>query len=174
MASASAPAHPDTHDAHAHAHAQGHARPVLQTGHIGLNVSDLRRSRDFYARAFGFDVAHESYEPGRAFAFLADAGGRLVLTLWQQSGGRFDVARPGLHHLSFQAEGIDAVRGIEQRLREDGVKFLYDGVVPHAEGADSGGIFFEDPDGIRLEVYAPAGAAGHEAPTQGAPSCGFF
>jgi catechol 2,3-dioxygenase-like lactoylglutathione lyase family enzyme len=159
---------------HAHPAAAETDHAPLQTGHIGLNVSDLGRSRDFYTRAFGFRVVNESSEPGRAFAFLADGDGRLVLTLWQQSAGRFDAARPGLHHLSFQADGIDAVRAIERRLREDGVKFLYDGVVPHAEGADSGGIFFEDPDGIRLEVYAPSGAASHEAPTKGAPSCGFF
>ncbi|HLA74470.1 MAG TPA: VOC family protein, partial [Gammaproteobacteria bacterium] len=34
--------------------------------------------------------------------------------------------------------------------------------------------FFEDPDGIRLEIYAPSGAAGCQAPMPGAPSCGFF
>ena len=33
---------------------------------------------------------------------------------------------------------------------------------------------FEDPDGIRLEIYAPTGAGDHAAPTPGAPSCGFF
>ena len=151
-----------------------HAHAPLQTGHVGLNVSDLSRSRDFYRRAFGFAVVHESAEPGREFVFLGDGAGRLVLTLWRQSHGRFEKARPGLHHLSFQAADADAVRTIERRLREDGVRFLYDGVVPHAEGADSGGIFFEDPDGIRLEVYSPTGASGHEAPTKGAPSCGFF
>ena len=160
--------------AHAHPNTTETVHPPLQTGHIGLNVSNLSRSRDFYTRAFGFVVAHESSEAGREFAFLAHGGGRLVLTLWQQSAGRFDAVLPGLHHLSFQAGGIDAVRAIERRLRADGVKFLYEGVVPHAEGADSGGVFFEDPDGIRLEVYAPSGAAGHEAPTKGAPSCGFF
>lgn len=40
---------------------------------------------------------------------------------------------------------------------------------PHAEGAQSGGVFFEDPDGIRLEIYAPNGAGDQTAPTPGAP-----
>lgn len=152
----------------------GPSHPAPHTGHVGLNVSDLGRSRDFYRRTFGFHVTHESTEAGREFTFLADGSGKLVLTLWRQGDGRFDRSRPGLHHLSFQVSGPQDVRAIEQRLRDDGVKFLYDGVVPHAEGADSGGIFFEDPDGIRLEVYSPTGAAGHAAPTPGAPSCGFF
>jgi lactoylglutathione lyase len=150
-----------------------HADGTLQTGHVGLNVSDLARSRAFYQRAFGFTVVGGSDEPGREYAFLGDGGGRLVLTLWRQSRGRFDHARPGLHHLSFQAADAEAVRAIERRLRADGVPFLYESVVPHAEGAESGGIFFEDPDGIRLEIYTGAGVHG-TAPSKDAPTCGFF
>ncbi|MCC6175678.1 MAG: VOC family protein [Chloroflexi bacterium] len=143
------------------------------TGHIGLNVSELDRSRAFYERVFGFDILGESQQDGRRFVFLAKEG-KLVLTLWEQAEGRFDAGRPGLHHLSFQVESIDQVRAAERTLRELGAAFAHDGIVPHAEGADSGGIFFEDPDGIRLEIYAPTGAAGNPAPTSGAPTCGFF
>ena len=49
-----------------------------------------------------------------------------------------------------------------------------DGVVAHGEGAASGGIFFTDPDGIRLEIYAPGGAESAPAPSGAAPTCGFF
>jgi hypothetical protein len=35
-------------------------------------------------------------------------------------------------------------------------------------------VFFTDPDGIRLEVYAPTGADVIAAPVSGAPTCGFF
>jgi catechol 2,3-dioxygenase-like lactoylglutathione lyase family enzyme len=146
---------------------------VFQTGHIGLNVTDLDRSSAFYQRVFGLDVLRESQQAGRRFAFLAKDG-VLVLTLWQQSEGRFDAGRPGLHHLSFQVEDIDQVRAAERTLRELGATFAYDGVVPHAEGADSGGIFFEDPDGVRLEIFTASGAGEHAAPVADAPTCGFF
>lgn len=122
---------------------------------------------------FGFDLLGEGQEAGREFAFLAH-GGTLMVTLWQQSDGRFDKTRPGLHHLSFQVPSIEEVRAYEQRLRDLGAHFLYNTVVPHSEGAASGGVFFEDPDGIRLEIYSPSGADVHSAPTPGAPSCGFF
>jgi lactoylglutathione lyase len=144
-----------------------------RTGHVGLNVADLGRSRRFYEAAFGFRSLLESDEPERRFVFLGD-GDHLVLTLWQQSGGRFDRARPGLHHLSFQVDSVEEVRDYERRLRELGATFLHDGVVAHAEGAASGGVFFEDPDGIRLEIFTAAGVAGHRAPTGNAPTCGFF
>ncbi len=147
--------------------------PTVQTGHIGLNVSDIERSKQFYQQVFGFEVLGESQEVGRQFVFLGQDG-TPVLTLWQQSEGRFATHQPGLHHLSFQVGSIDAVRACEERLRALGTPFLYDGVVPHAEGADSGGVYFEDPDGIRLEIYSPTGAHGLAAPTVDAPSCGFF
>jgi lactoylglutathione lyase len=146
---------------------------ALATGHVGLNVVDVDRSIAFYRHVFGFDVAAEGTEADRRWAFLA-ADGKLLVTLWQQSDGRFSASTPGLHHLSFEVPDIEQVRAAEARLRELDASFVYDGVVPHAESAASGGIFFTDPDGTRLEIYAAHGAEGEAAPTAGAPTCGFF
>ncbi|TQS25934.1 VOC family protein [Microbispora sp. KK1-11] len=143
------------------------------TGHVGLNVSDLDRSVGFYRKVFGFDVAGESADETRRYAFLAQDG-TLVLTLWQQSEGRFAAGLPGLHHLSFQVPDIDSVRRAEAVVRETGATIHHGGIVPHGEGASSGGLFFEDPDGIRLEIYAPSGAEERPAPRPDAPTCGFF
>ncbi|MFD6160840.1 VOC family protein [Nocardia sp. NPDC060256] len=149
------------------------AAPQLATGHIGLNVSDLDRSVDFYRRALGFEQLTASTDGDRKWAFLG-AGGKLSLTLWQQSAGAFSAETPGLHHLSFQVDTIDQVRAIEAALRAQSVPIVHDGVVAHGEGTASGGIFFTDPDGIRLEVYAPTGAESAPAPSGEAPTCGFF
>lgn len=145
----------------------------LQTGHVGLNVSDLDRSQDFYQRMFGLNVLQEGTDADQRWVFLA-RDGKLVVTLFQQSSGVFDTATPGLHHLSFQVADMDQVRVAEASARELGATFFHDGIVAHAEGADSGGIFFADPDGIRLEVFAPSGAAQSPAPSGEAPTCGFF
>jgi catechol 2,3-dioxygenase-like lactoylglutathione lyase family enzyme len=149
------------------------AAPQLATGHIGLNVSDLDRSVDFYRRALGFEQLAASADDQRRWAFLG-ADGKLVVTLWEQSDGAFSTETPGLHHLSFQVDSIDRVRAVERVLRELSVAFAHDGVVAHGEGVASGGIFFTDPDGIRLEVYAPSGAESAPAPSGAAPTCGFF
>src|SRR5262245_50521769 len=143
------------------------------TGHIGLNVRDLARSTRFYRDVFGFDLAMESNDEGRAFAFLTQ-NNAVVLTLWQQSDGSFAANKAGLHHLSFQVDSIEQVKKAEQRLRQLGAVIHYGGLTAHAEGAESGGVFFEDPDGIRLEIFAPTGASRSPAPTSGAPACGFF
>lgn len=149
------------------------AKAGFETGHIGLNVTDLERSREFYREVFAFQVVEEASQNGRRYAFLGD-GSRLVLTLWQQAAGKFAAQLPGLHHLSFQVGSVEELKQAEARLRQRGIAIVHDGIVAHGEGADSGGFFFEDPDGIRLEIYAPSGLRGAPVPTPGAPSCGFF
>ena len=145
----------------------------LETGHVGLNVSDLDRSQAFYQRVFGLQVLREGSDPKQRWVFL-ERDGKLLVTLFQQSTGTFDTAKPGLHHLSFQVESVEQVSAAEQVVRELGAPVFHEGIVAHGEGADSGGLFFADPDGIRLEIYAPTGVAGSPAPTGDAPTCGFF
>ena len=140
----------------------------MNTGHVGINVTNLDRAQSFYSEIFG--LTRIGGDTG--YAFLGD-GTNLVLTLWEQAKGTFDRDRAGLHHLSFQVESIDAVRKAEQAVRKLGAKLHHDGIVPHREGADSGGIWFEDPDGTRLEIFTATGAGERKAPTEG-PTCGFF
>jgi lactoylglutathione lyase len=149
------------------------ATSTLRTGHIGLNVTDLDRSLAFYRDVLGFGVIAEGKEQGRRFAFFGEAG-RPTLTLWEQAQGGYDSGRAGLHHLAVEADTVEQVREYEVTLRAYGVDFAYDGVVAHGEGAASGGIFFHDPDGTRLEIYAPSGTEEAPAPSGAAPTCGFF
>ncbi|MFD6227805.1 VOC family protein [Streptomyces sp. NPDC060232] len=145
----------------------------LRTGHVGLNVTDLEGSLAFYRDALDFQVLAEGKEEGRRFALLGQDG-ELVLALWQQADGAYAPAAAGLHHLAFSAGAVEEVRAYEERLRGLGVAFAYEGVVAHGEGAASGGIFFHDPDGTRLEISVPTGAEDEPAPIAGAPTCGFF
>jgi lactoylglutathione lyase len=145
----------------------------FQTGHVALNVTELERSSAFYQRLLGLSVAREGTDANKRWAFLG-RGGKLVLTLFQQSSGEFGTSAPGLHHLSFQVESMDQVRAAEAIAHELNAPFFHDSIVAHSEGSSSGGIFFADPDGIRLEIYAPTGAEESPAPSGEAPTCGFF
>lgn len=147
--------------------------PHPAPGHIGLNVTDLDRSTSFYQHLLGFELLGRSEEVGRRFSFLGD-GTRLRLTLWQQAERVFDEQRAGLHHLAFEVSSADELGHFEDRLRELGVTPLHGGAVAHSEGSASGGLFFLDPDGIRLEISTAAGLENAPAPSGSAPSCGFF
>lgn len=155
---------------------------ALRNGHVGLNVTDLERSRRFYTEVFGLEVLGESTEDGRRFAFLGNPEvtsevflDKLAVTLWEQSVGSFSTETPGLHHLAFHVESVEAVEQVRDRLQGLGVELLYDGeIIPHSTDFDSGGFFFVDPDGTRLEVCAPAGVPTERAVSGPAPSCGFF
>ncbi|MDY7101741.1 MAG: VOC family protein [Actinomycetota bacterium] len=144
-------------------------RPVA-VGHVGVNVVDLDRSVAFYRDVIGLDVI--AVTEGR-FAFCG-LGETLAVTLWQQAAADHATDRAGLHHLAFELADVAALDAAASRLRAAGIELVHDGVVAHAEGADSGGIFFHDPDGTRLELYVTAGLAGAHAPSGEAPTCGFF
>jgi lactoylglutathione lyase len=155
---------------------------ALRNGHVGLNVTDLARSRAFYGEVFGLEVLGESTQDGRRFAFLGnpdvksdDFLDKLAITLWEQSSGAFSSHAPGLHHMAFHVESVEEVERVRDRVQSLGAELLYNGeIVPHSEDFESGGFFFLDPDGLRLEVCAPAGVARERAVAGAAPSCGFF
>ena len=154
----------------------------IRTGHVGLNVTDLDRSRSFYQQVFGLEVLGESTEDGRRFTFLGNPAvdsaeflDNLAITLWEQSSGAFSSDRPGLHHLAFHVDSVAEVEKVRDQAQSVGAELLYGGeIVPHSKHFESGGFFFLDPDGVRLEVCAPAGVARERAVAGSAPSCGFF
>lgn len=146
---------------------------ALKTGHVGLNVTDLTRSIAFYQKVLDLTVFAERDADGRRYAMLG-RDETLMLTLWQQSRGEFSADRPGLHHLSFEVPDRAAVEHAEATLRDMGANLVHDGIVRHGEQGASGGVFFTDPDGVRLEIYAPEVGGDAPAPTPGAPTCGFF
>lgn len=142
-------------------------------GHVGINVRDLGRSLEFYRSTLGLDVLRESEDKARRFAFLGLDGAPLV-TLWQQADAEADQSAAGLHHLAFKAASADDLAEFQRRLEASGAVIHHGGIVAHAEGQESGGLFFEDPDGNRLEISVASGVAGAPAPSGAAPTCGFF
>ena len=140
--------------------------PTGDIHHLRLTVTDLARSLQFYTSLLGFQVAVESPPPGDPaaaevfkilFGGVVMIRGNLLMGLRPMApgGDRFDPDRVGLDHLSFSVPGR---ADLEQAIR------LFDEHgVTHGEitGLAAFGIdvlSFEDPDGIQLELTAPAPA----------------
>ncbi len=124
--------------------------------HVNLSVSDLVRSRQFYAEVLGFEVIDlpaDYANPLFAGAFFFIAGGvEFFLMRHPQtpSGDRFSEFRVGLDHLSFKAPDEAALRALAERLVQAGVETK--GVETfHPSGKKY--VSFRDPDNIQLEYW---------------------
>jgi len=124
-------------------------------GHVGLNVSDIEVSQVFYREVLGFTKAHESLEGGLRHACFAREG-KIVLTLWEQRGKRPKKHRSGLHHLAFEVGSMEEIRRTRGLVENLGMRWS-EGVLGCSRRAASDVIYFEDPDGIRIEVYCNTG-----------------
>jgi glyoxylase I family protein len=138
--------------------------PTGDIHHLRLTVTDVDRSRQFYTSLLGFEVAAESPpadDPSAEEVFkilfggIVMARGSLVMGLrpMAPAGDRFDSDRVGLDHLSF---GLPARADLEQAaalLDEHGVTH---GEITSLPSFGIDVLSFEDPDGIQLELTAPA------------------
>lgn len=121
--------------------------------HLRLTVSDVDRSRRFYTEILDFE--HVADLPSGVF--LTNGAIGLGIGPFPEPGrtpenDRFDEARIGLDHLSFQVEDRAALERAAAALDEHGV--------PHGEVTvlDAFGLIilaFRDPDNIQLELTAP-------------------
>ena len=138
--------------------------PTGEIHHLRLTVTDLERSREFYTQLLGFEVAVESPpadDPSAAEAFkvlfggVVMARGNLIMGLrpMAPSGDRFDPDRVGLDHLSFSVASRGDLDQAIQLFDERGVTH---GQITRLPGFAIDVLPFEDPDGVQLELTAPA------------------
>ena len=145
----------------------------MTAGHIGINVTNMDISKKFYINLFDFEVLAESKEDGKKYTFLGNDG-KLLITLWEQSNKSFSSTNAGLHHLAFVLKDMEELKNFEKKIQEQKVRKIYEDIVSHSEGSNSGGLYFLDPDDTRLEVYVQEGLGHYKPANDTAPSCGFF
>ncbi len=112
---------------------------------MGLAVRDIERSRDFYCRVLGCEVAWEHADEQMKIVFLHNNGTGIELIQ------RFPVsAEPPvtgvIDHFAFRVPDMDAALA---NLKENGVTFLFE-----APQEVLGGLkifYFLGPDGEHLE-----------------------
>jgi glyoxylase I family protein len=126
--------------------------------HVGLTVSDVDASTDWYGRVLGlerqFDEAHHGSETGGYAVVLgrADLACNIGLDHHPGHGGEhFDPTRTGLDHLCLQVPDPSALHEWATHLDDNGV--AHSGVYAMA-GMPISLLTFRDPDGIQLELIA--------------------
>ncbi len=113
--------------------------------HININVSDVRRSLDFYERAFGMTVLF--WERDHRMVFLNTPGADDTITLCQARDGD-PVAGGGVSHFGIRiAERGKLDEAVEQVTRAGG-RLLSRG--EHMPGVPY--AYVADPDGYVIEL----------------------
>lgn len=117
---------------------------VTGIDHVVLYVSDLARSRKFYIDLLGMTVAHENDRQ----CFLHCGNGQQV-ALFAAHGYGAEL-RPGseINHMAMRLESGEYAE-VKARLEAEGIEVS-------GRAADPYCIYFQDPDGHRLQVITPA------------------
>ena len=125
--------------------------------HLELYVRDLERSSEFW----GWLLTELGYEPfqewdeGISWRPADEPGGAYVALVQAPDGAaELDRRSVGLNHVAFAVSTTDAVDRVTDELRRRGERVLYPDRHPYAGGSDHYAVFFEDPDGLKLEVVA--------------------
>ena len=115
-------------------------------GAVGLIVSDLQRSLDFYAGVIGLNVLTQT----GTFAQLGVAAdNRVLLELEQRPGVRPLIGRRlGLYHTALLLPSRAALASFAEHLRRRGIG------AASSDHLVSEAFYLEDPDGLTIEVYA--------------------
>jgi catechol 2,3-dioxygenase-like lactoylglutathione lyase family enzyme len=126
-------------------------------GHVGLNLSSAGEPFAFWKDLLAFlDFTIELEEDGHFDASDGHASLCVTVTRPDYLESAYHRRRTGLNHIAFQVGSavlVDAfTRGF---LRRRGIPRLYGGPRAYPEyGPGCYSVFFEDPDRIKIEVYA--------------------
>lgn len=131
--------------------------------HVGVAVPDLDAAIEFYERVFGMRCAHQEIneEQGVREAMLAVGSGpdsgyvQLLAPLRPDSPvGRFlDRHGPGLQQVAYTVGDLDATCA---RLREQGVRLLYEEPKRGTAGSRINFVHPKDAGGVLVELVEPA------------------
>jgi glyoxylase I family protein len=118
--------------------------------HIGIRVTDLARTRNFYVDKLGFVPLADSPE-----RLICNAYGLIIAFLGRapqtQADDHFDPFRVGLDHIALEITSTDELDRMKQELDLAGVR--NNGIELNSL-TNLNYISFYDPDGIAWELYS--------------------
>jgi glyoxylase I family protein len=118
--------------------------------HLAVEVSDAEKSADFYCSLLGFTRGDKFEFPERGRTIIFVKLGETCLELLQDAEYEAHVAQPkmlGFKHVCLQTDDVDAEA---ERLRAANVNITME---PFDTAINSRIMFFEDPDGLMLELW---------------------
>jgi glyoxylase I family protein len=119
--------------------------------HIAIICSDYKKSKDFYVNKLGLEILAETYREERdSYKLDLALNGNYIIELFSFPNPPKRISRPeacGLRHLAFEVEDIETVKS------ELETKGIMSEPIRIDEFTGKKFTFFEDPDGLPLEIY---------------------
>lgn len=121
--------------------------------HIEIYCSSLKKSYEFWSwflKKLGYQEFQKwdqgvSFKLGATYIVFVQAAAKHL-------DSTFHRCRPGLNHLAFHAPSREFVDVITNELKNREMEILYADKHPHAGGPKTYGVFFEDPERIKVEL----------------------
>jgi len=123
---------------------------IGKIGHVVLNVTDMKRSVEFYTQVLGFqisDIYPDGMVPGGMVFMRCNAdhhGVALVGTMPEKSHN------VELNHMAFEVATLDEVLRARDHLKKHKVPIDFEG---RRRAGVQIAVEFRDPDNHRLEIY---------------------
>ena len=115
-------------------------------GHVVLNVSDVKASRDFYIKVLGLEVAAENETGDAVFLSLGEEHHDLAL-FQRATGARPGKDQPGLIHMAWQLGSFEELQAAYKELKAEGIE---PETIQHNV---TNSLYVADPDGNMIELY---------------------
>lgn len=121
--------------------------------HIGLTVSKLEESAEFFISLLGWKEVRRNKEYPAIFV----SDGTIMVTLWEtkeEPSNQFNKNKNvGLHHVAFQVESDTGLNNLYEKLVNSGVKIEFS---PELLGpGPAKHMICYEPSGIRIEFTWP-------------------
>jgi methylmalonyl-CoA/ethylmalonyl-CoA epimerase len=113
--------------------------------HLGISVSDPKKTTDFYVNAFGMKVIGmlDPNHVGAAGYYVTDGTMNIAIVKFktiEYAGEEFGTDFVGLHHIGFE---IDDQEESRKAILAAGGSFMWEGGLDHKKFRDPDGLIFE-------------------------------
>ncbi|EAE3611035.1 VOC family protein [Listeria monocytogenes] len=121
--------------------------------HVEIYVADLEESRLFWSGLLE-ELSYELYQTWKEGFSYKFADTYLVFVQTEEAfiAEGYHRKRIGLNHLAFHCGTKERVNDFRAKLKAKGTKLLYEERYPFAGGENHYAVFFEDPNGIKVEI----------------------
>ncbi|MEH7749303.1 ArsI/CadI family heavy metal resistance metalloenzyme [Neobacillus drentensis] len=117
----------------------------MKYAHVGLNVTNLEKSIEFYSKLFGAEPV--KVKPDYAKFLLETPGLNFTLNLQDEVSGN------QVGHFGFQVESTEELNAHKNRLADNGILSQYDEINTTCCYALQDKFWIHDPDGNEWEFF---------------------